>query len=274
MLFEGKTALVTGAAHGQGRGHAVRLAEEGADIILLDVCAPAAQVSYEMGTWEELQETLRLVESFDRRGHIAKVDVRDRVALEALRDDTAEEFPEIDIIVANAGITSYSRLLDVSPSVWDEIIGVNLTGVFNVVQLFAPRMIAHGRGGSIVITSSVAGTKALPFCGPYTAAKHGVQGLSHAFAQELGPHGIRVNTVNPGPTMSPMSNDDSLDQLFDDTRDDSTWFVSSMNPILPFPESGRMEAVNVTEAVVYLASDHAKFVTGAVIPVDGGITVR
>jgi len=274
MLLKGKTALVTGAAHGQGRAHALRLAKEGADVVMLDVCEQKAQVAYRLGTWEELQETLKSVEAIGRRGHIGRVDVRDREAVSRFFAETAEEFPKLDIIVANAGISSYARLMDLDPSVWDETIAVNLTGVFNVVQVFVPRILSGGTGGSIIIASSAAGSKALPFCGAYTSAKHGLQGLSKALAQELGPHGIRVNTVNPAAIRSAMTDDPTLLALFEGDPDDSEWFTSSFKPVLPMPADGLLDPDHVADAVAFLASDAARYVTGAVVPVDAGVTVR
>ena len=272
--FEGRTALVTGAAHGQGRAHAVRLAREGADVIVTDLGDPSAlDVGYSLGTSEELAETAQLVEQEGRRAHAAPADVRDRAGLQRLFDETAEAFGRLDVIVSNAGITGHGRILDTTPEQWQRHIDINLTGHFNVVQTFLPRMLATGEGGSIIINSSVAGLKGLPFFAAYGAAKHGAQGLMAVLAQELAEHGIRVNTVNPGPIETPMTQNDLILSLFTDDKTVEV-FQGSFAPMLPVPESGFIEAERVTDAVAWLASDDSKYVTGLAVPVDAGVMVR
>ena len=274
--LEGKTAFITGAAHGQGRAHAVRFAREGADVIMVDLEKLGdVAVDYETGTWEELQETARLVEAEDRRAYPAIADVRDRAALQRVFDETAEDFPKLDIICANAGITGHGRILDVTQDDWDQFMDINLTGVFKSVQTFLPRMIDAGNGGSIVMTSSVAGIKGLPFFAAYSAAKHGVIGLMRVLAQELAQEGIRVNAVCPGPIATPMTMNDLIMSLF---TDDATMevFQGSFKAMLPTPETleGFIEPENVTDAVLWLASDESRYVTGLPIPVDAGVMVR
>jgi SDR family mycofactocin-dependent oxidoreductase len=272
--LEGKTALVTGAAHGQGRAHAVRFAREGADVIVTDLADPTAvDVDYDLGTKEELEETARMVEREDRRTYWAPADIRDRAALKALFGATADDFPQLDVIVANAGITGHGRILETTPDKWDQHIAINLTGAFNTIQTFLPRMIDGGNGGSIVITSSVAGIKGLPFFAAYSAAKHGLQGLMAVLAQELAEHAIRVNTVNPGPIGTPMTQNDSILSLFTDDQTMSV-FQGSFSPMLPLPEEGWMEPEEVTNAVLWLASDESRNVTGLAVPVDAGVMVR
>jgi SDR family mycofactocin-dependent oxidoreductase len=272
--LEGKTALITGAAHGQGRAHAVRFAREGADVVVTDLADPSAvDVAYDLGTEEELEETARMVEREDRRAFWAPADIRDRAALQAVFDATADDFPELDIIVANAGITGHGRILEVTPEQWAQHVDINLTGAFNTIQTFLPRMIAGGRGGSIVITSSVAGIKGLPFFAAYSAAKHGLQGLMAVLAQELAEHGIRVNTVNPGPIGTPMTQNDSILSLFTDEQTMQI-FQGSFAPMLPLGAEGWMEPEEVTEAVLWLASDGSRNVTGLAVPVDAGVMVR
>ena len=272
--LDGKTALITGAAHGQGRAHAVRFAREGADVIVTDLGGPSAvDVPYELGTTGELEETARLVEQEGRRGYAGAADIRDREALQALRDATGEDFPKLDIIVANAGITGHGRILEVTPEQWDQHIGINLTGAFNTIQTFLPRMLEGGSGGSIVIASSVAGLKRLPFFAAYSSAKHGLQGLMAVLAQELAEHAIRVNTVNPGPIGTPMTQNDSILSLFTDDRTMAV-FQGSFSPMLPLPEDGWMDPEEVTNAVLWLASDESRNVTGLAIPVDAGVMVR
>lgn len=272
--LEGKTALVTGAAHGQGRAHAVRFAREGADVIVTDLPSPeAVDVDYTLGTVEELEETVALVEREGQRAYGAPADVRDRDALEAVLEATAEDFPRLDIIVANAGITGHGRFLEISQDHWDQFMDINLTGVFKTVQTFLPRMIDGGNGGSIIITSSVAGIKGLPFFAAYSAAKHGTQGLMAVLAQELAEHSIRVNTVNPGPIATPMTMNDSILSLFTDDKTMAV-FQTSFSPTLPVPESGFIEPETVSDAVAWLASDESRYVTGLAIPVDAGVMAR
>lgn len=270
----GKTALVTGAAHGQGRAHAVRLAAEGADVIALDLCEQALDVAYPLGTWEELQETVAMIEAHDRRGFAAKADIRDRVALQRVLDDTAADFPRLDIIVANAGMGGYGRILETPIERWQQIMDVNLTGAFNTVQAFAPRMVDAGLGGSIIIISSVSGIKGLPFCGAYAASKHGVQGLARVLAQELAGDRIRVNTVNPGPVATPLTSDKTGPALLQGDGPEARLFGGSFSPLLPMPDGGFLPPESISDTVAWLASDDAKWITGLAVPVDGGVMVR
>jgi SDR family mycofactocin-dependent oxidoreductase len=270
----GRTALISGAAHGQGRAHAVRLAQEGADVIAFDRCQPEASAGYPLGSWEELVETAAMVERVGRLCHIARADVRDRDALRELFEQTAASFPRLDIIVANAAISSCDRFLDYSHEAWDEIIAVNLTGVFATVQTFVPRMITGGSGGSVILVGSVAGLKAVPFCAPYVAAKHGVNGLVKVLAVELGEHGIRVNSVNPGAVETPMTTDRSFLEMSQENPVLSETFGKSWAPVLPVPGSGMVQPTVISDAVAWLASDDSRWVTGALIPVDAGVTVR
>jgi len=270
----GRTALISGAAHGQGRAHAVRLAREGADIIAFDRCEPEASAGYPLGSWEELVETAALVEQEGRRCHLGRADVRDRNALRELFDQTAASFPQLDIIVANAAISSCERFLDYSHEGWEEIIAVNLTGVFATVQTFVPRMVAGGSGGSVILVGSVAGLKAVPFCAPYVAAKHGVNGLVKVLAVELGGYGIRVNSVNPGAVETPMTTDRSFVEMSHENPVLSDVFNRSWAPVLPLPQSGMVQPTAISDAVAWLASDDSRWVTGALIPVDAGVTVR
>lgn len=193
---EGKVAFITGAARGQGRSHAIRLAQEGADIIAVDICGPIRGLQYDHATEADLAETVRLVEALDRRIVAVTADVRDRDAMKAAIDKGAAELGRIDIVVANAGICIIGDWDKQSPEVLRDTIDINLIGVFNTVQLAAPHLIKAG-GGSMILTSSVAGMKGLPFLAPYVASKHGVVGVMRAFATELAEYNIRVNTVHP-----------------------------------------------------------------------------
>ncbi len=193
-------AFVSGAARGQGRSHAVRLAQEGADIIAIDVCGPIDNLAYPHSTPEDLAETADLVKNLDRRIVTAQVDVRDYEALKAAVDSGVEQLGRLDIIVANAGVgTDGRKLHKIREDVWQDMIDINLSGVWHTVKAGVPHVLSGGRGGSIVLTSSVGGHKAYPNTGHYIAAKHGVIGLMRAFAVELGPHMIRVNSVLPNP---------------------------------------------------------------------------
>jgi (+)-trans-carveol dehydrogenase len=270
----GKTALVTGAAHGQGRAHCLRLAEEGADIIALDLCEQALNVAYPLGTWEELVDTVREVEKLGRRAVPFKADIRDRARLAEVAAEIEPDFPHLDVLVCNVGMGAYGRVLETPIEVWDEVMSVNLTGAFNTVQAFVPRMIAGGRGGSVIITSSVSGSKGLPFTGAYAASKHGLQGLMKVMAQELGEHAIRVNTVNPGPIATPLTTDETGPALLSGDGPDARLFASTFAPVLPIPEIGFLEASEVSAAVAWLASDDSRFVTGMAVPVDAGVMVR
>jgi NAD(P)-dependent dehydrogenase (short-subunit alcohol dehydrogenase family) len=252
----------------------VRLAQEGADIIAFDRCEPEASTGYPLGSWAELVETGAMVEQHGRRCHIARADVRDRSALRTLFEETASSFPRLDIIIANAAISSCDRFLDYSHEDWEEIIAVNLTGVFSTVQTFVPRMVTAGNGGSVVLVGSVAGLKAVPFCAPYVAAKHGVNGLVKVLAVELGEHGIRVNSVNPGAVETPMTTDRSFVEMTQKDPVLSDVFSKSWAPVLPLPRSGMVQPTAISDAVAWLASDDSRWVTGASIPVDAGVTVR
>lgn len=262
---EGKVAFVTGAARGQGRSHAVRLAEEGADIIAVDLCGPVRNLQYSHATDADLAETVKQVEALDRRIIATKADVRDRAALKTAIDDGVAQLGKLDIVVGNAGICIIKSWDEVTPEVWDDTIGTNLTGVFNTVQLTAPHLIANG-GGSIILTSSAAGLKGLPFLTPYVASKFGVNGLGKAFAMELAEHHIRVNTLHPTGVATPMGE-----------------MGSAYPPLLEkHPSLGGMLAnalpVEVTEprdqsnAVLFLASDEARYVTALSMTVDAGNT--
>jgi SDR family mycofactocin-dependent oxidoreductase len=265
---------VTGAAHGQGRAHAVRLAAEGADVIAVDLCEQSLDVHYPLGSWERLLETVALVEKEGQRGFAAKADIRDRDALAKVVADTAADFPRLDVLVANAGMGGYGRVLDTPLERWQQIMDVNLTGTFNTIQAFAPRMVDAGNGGSIIIISSVSGIKGLPFTGAYSASKHGLQGLARVLAQELAEHAIRVNTINPGPVATPLTTDTTGPALLSGDGPEARLFIGSFAPMLPMPDGGFLAPEAISDAVAWLASDDSKWVTGLAVPVDGGVMVR
>jgi SDR family mycofactocin-dependent oxidoreductase len=273
---EGKVAFITGAARGQGRSHAIRLAQEGADIIAVDVCRQLDGVPFPMSTPEDLAETVKEVEALDRRIIATQADVRDYDALKAAVDDGAAQLGRLDIIVANAGIgNNGANLHEMSEKLWQDMIDVNLTGVWHSVKAAIPCVIAGGRGGSIVLTSSVGGLKAYPTVGHYIAAKHGVVGIMRTLAQELGQHSIRVNSVHPTQVNTPMVMNDATFRMFrpdleNPTADDFAP-VSQMFHTLPVPW---VEAVDISNAVLFLVSDEARYVTGVTLPIDAGSLIK
>jgi SDR family mycofactocin-dependent oxidoreductase len=209
----GKVAFITGAARGQGRSHAIRLAEEGADIIAVDICRDYDTVGYPMATEAELAETVKAVEALDRRIVATAADVRDAAGLKAAVDDGVAQLGRLDIVSANAGICTIQSWDEVSPEIWQDTLDTNLTGVWNTMVVSVPHLIAAG-GGSIICTSSTAGIKGLPYLAPYVAAKHGVVGISRTMANELARHNIRVNTVHPTGVDTPMGTGLVLQLLF------------------------------------------------------------
>ncbi|MDO8390382.1 MAG: mycofactocin-coupled SDR family oxidoreductase [Actinomycetota bacterium] len=265
-LLDGKVAFITGAARAQGRSHAVRFAEEGADIIALDICAPPAAVGYVTATPEDMQETARQVEALGRK-IVARVgDVRDQSALDGAVADGVAALGRLDIVVANAGISSWGRFWEMSEERWQAMIDINLTGVWRTLRATAPTMIAQGTGGSMITISSVAGIKSLPGQAHYSAAKHGVVGLTKTAAIELGPHEIRVNSVHPWGVQTPMAEDAELVPVLAAYPE----FLNSFGSIMP--QLGSAAPRDISEVVLFLASDASRFMTGAQIPVDMGAT--
>lgn len=273
---EGKVALITGAARGQGRAHAIRLAEEGADIIALDVPGEIVDVSYPSGTSEELLETARAVETLDRRIITLHADVRDVDALKHGIDEAVNELGRLDIISANAGIASNPHLAHEIPAqTWQQMLDINLTGVWHTVKVGIPHLIEGARGGAIVLTSSAAGLKGYAHIAHYVAAKHGVVGLMRSLANELAPHGIRVNSIHPTQVDTPMIQNDGTYRIFrpdleNPTREDFEPASAATNA-LPVPW---VDPVDVSNALLFLVSDEARYITGATLPVDAGCLVK
>jgi SDR family mycofactocin-dependent oxidoreductase len=264
---EGKVAFVTGAGRGQGRSHAVRLAEEGADIIAVDICQDYDTVGYGMATAADLNETVSAVEALDRRIVASKADVRDVAGLKAAVDDGVAQLGRLDIVCANAGICTVQSWDEVTPAVWQDTLDTNLTGVWNTIVACAPHLIAAG-GGSIICTSSTAGIKGLPFLAPYVAAKHGVVGIARTMANELAAHGIRVNTVHPTGVQTPMAEGlGGLNPLIERDPNLGPIFMNTL-PV----ES--VEARDISNAVLFLASEEARYITGLEFTVDAGNTIR
>jgi len=263
--LEGQVAFITGAARGQGRAHAVRLAQEGADIIAVDICQQLESVVYPMSTTDDLDETVRLVEGLGRRivAHVA--DVRDAEALQKAFDDGLAALGPVTVVVANAGIGPSG--LASPDQQWDEVIDVNLKGVWNTGRVAIPSMVEAGRGGAIVLTSSTGGLTGSPsdvagMLG-YTAAKHGVIGLMRSWANVLAPHEIRVNSVAPTTVRTPMANNGDVSMILTHVPE----LVGSLTNALPVEA---VEALDVANAVAWLVSDEARYITGTVIPVDAG----
>ncbi len=274
---EGKVAFITGAARGQGRSHAVRLAEEGADIIAIDVCRRiSSNEQIPAPTPDDLAETADLVKNLNRRVVTAEVDVRDYVALKAAVDSGVEQLGRLDIIVANAGIGNGGQTLDLtSEADWNDMIDVNLSGVWKSVKAAVPHLISGGQGGSIILTSSVGGLKAYPHTGHYIAAKHGVVGLMRTFAVELGHHFIRVNSVHPTNVNTPLFMNEGTMKLFrpdlENPGPDDMAVVAQMMHVLPI---GWVEPVDISNAVLFLASDESRYVTGLPMTVDAGSMLK
>ncbi|MDT5138095.1 MAG: hypothetical protein QOD58_2357 [Mycobacterium sp.] len=272
----GKVAFISGAARGQGRSHAVRLAQEGADIIAVDICGPIDNLAYESSTPADLAETADLVKALDRRIVTAEVDVRDFDALKAAVDNGVEQLGRLDIIVANAGIGTFGNKLHKIPEkIWQDMIDVNLSGVWKTVKAGVPHILADERGGSIVLTGSVGSHKALAYTGHYIAAKHGVIGLMRSFAVELGQHSIRVNSVHPSQVNTPMTMNDVTFRLFrpdlENPGPEDFAPFSQMTHTMPVPW---VEAVDISNAVLFLASDESRYVTGVSLPVDAGALLK
>lgn len=269
---EGKVAFVTGAARGQGRAHAVRLAEEGADIVIVDACTEIDSVPYPLASETDLKETEALVAATGRRVLSRVVDVRNQSQLDAVVADAVEAFGHIDIVCANAGIVGFRPTWELSDVEWQDMLDVNLTGVFHTIRAVVPDMIRGGRGGSIIMTSSVQAFLGSANIGHYNASKSGVVGLMRTLATELGPHGIRVNTVNPSAVETPMLHNEATFRVFgpdlDDPGPDDLWERSKdRNPM----GIGWVAPEDMSNAVLFLASDESRFITGVALPVDAGV---
>ena len=268
--LDGKVAFITGAARGQGRSHAVRLAQEGADVIAVDLCAQIDTVPYAMATPEDLQQTVKEVEALDRRIVATQADVRDLAAMERAVADGVAELGRLDIVLANAGIAPMGAEEDPARA-WQDVIDVNLTGVWNTIRAAAPVMVEQGDGGAIVITSSTAGLKGIGGDSGggqgYTAAKHGVVGLMRTFANTLAQHSIRVNTVHPTGVNTPMVVNEVMQRWL--SEDPS--IAGAISNLLPVE---MIESVDISNAILFLVSDDGRYVTGVTLPVDAGILAK
>lgn len=274
--LQGRVAFVTGAARGQGRAHAVRLAREGADVVVSDACAAVSEsIPYVAATPEDLAETVRLVEAEGRRALSAVVDIRDDAALNALVADATEQFGRLDVVVANAGVLSWGRLWELSDEQWNAVIDINLTGTWRTLRAVIPAMIEAGNGGSIVVVSSVAGIRATPGNGHYAASKHGLTALTNTLAIELGEYSIRVNSIHPYSIETPMITNQAMLEVLG--KHHSFLHSYSPMPYLPLDKGGAgdrsvfMSPEEAAEVVVWLAGDNSGVLSGSQIVIDRGV---
>jgi SDR family mycofactocin-dependent oxidoreductase len=270
---EGKVAFITGAARGQGRSHAVRLAEEGADIIAIDICNDVATVPYPMATKDDLDETARMVRATGRNIVAAVADVRDYAALEDVVKAGVAEFGRLDIVCANAGVVALSVTEEDPVAVFRESIDINLNGVWNTVRVSLPAILDGGRGGSVVLISSTAGYKGLGVdrqgsMEAYTASKHGVVGLMRSFANSYAAESIRFNCIHPTGVTSPMNDNDQSRAAH---AKHGAQVAKTLEHLLPVQ---RVEVSDISNALLYLVSDETRYVTGISLPVDCGVSVR
>lgn len=264
--LEGKTAFITGAARGQGRAHALRLATDGADIIAVDLCGQIDSVPYPLGTTEDLAATVKLVEDTGARIVAQQADVRDRAALDAALRSGLDEFGRLDIVVANAGIAPMQS----GDDGWHDVIDVNLTGVYHTIEVAIPAIKEHGSGGSIVLISSSAGLAGVASADAgaigYAASKHALVGLMRVYANLLAPDNIRVNSIHPSGVATPMINNEFTLKWLADMA--ASGAASGSGNALPVQI---LQADDIANAVAWLVSDQARYITGIAMPVDAGL---
>jgi SDR family mycofactocin-dependent oxidoreductase len=265
--FEGKVALITGAARGQGRAEAVRLAEEGADIIALDICEALPTVDYTGATPDDLEETERLVKALGRQVVARRVDTRDMAALQAAVDEAVAELGRLDVVVANAGICSYGLLWEISEEKFRTMMDVNIIGTWHTLKATVPFMIQQGTGGAIVVTSSVGGLRGMPWLGHYVASKHAVTGMAKTLANELGQYNIRVISLHPNAVDTAMGTDQTLYATVRDNPALGAIFMNALPATLTEPE-------NVAAAVAFVTSDDGRYMTGSELIIDLGNLAR
>lgn len=273
--LDGKVALITGAARGIGRAQALRFAEEGADIIAIDICAPVEHATTPGASPEDLAETVRQVTAAGRRICAFEADVRDRHALDAAVSAGVDALGRLDVICATAGIGSSGPAVELSAQRWQTMLDVNLTGVWRTCKAGIPHVIAGGRGGSILLLSSIAGLRGLVGVGHYTAAEHGVVGLMRSLANELAQHRVRVNTIHPANTRTTMVQNPATIRTFcpgveNPTREQFEVGLRSMH-LLPVT---LIEPEDIANASLFLASDESRYITGVTLPVDAGHCVK
>ena len=261
-----RVALVTGAARGQGRAHALALARAGADILACDLAADQPTVPYRLATEADLDQTACSVLETGRRCTTVRADA---ASVEQMAEavERAGELGAVEVVCANAGVISFGRSWELTEAQWDQVVATNLKGVWATCRAAIPGMIERGRGGSIVITGSAASQRGYPGISHYAAAKHGVIGLMRSLAIELAAHRIRVNCVLPGGVRTPMGTDVAM-QGWLATEPDASRALTALLPV------DVVEPEDVSAAVAWLASDAARFVTGVVLPVDAGVQLR
>ena len=270
--LDGKVALITGAARGQGRSHALRLADEGADIIAIDICKQIDSVPYPMADSDDLVTTVDLIKSRGRRSFAAEVDVRDLAGLQEAVAAGVDQLGRLDIVVANAGtLNDTAPMWELSERQFQDQIDVNLTGVWKTIKATVPQLLRQEHGGVVILISSISGLTAELNVGHYAASKHGVNGLMRTLSAELAPHGIRVNSVNPTNVNTPMINNPCYNRLFAGgiegaTQEDALEALTAMHA-LPIPF---LDPIDVSNAVLYLASDDGRFITGTTHVIDAG----
>jgi SDR family mycofactocin-dependent oxidoreductase len=271
-LFSGKTVLISGAARGQGRSHAVGFGRQGANVVAFDICAPMESAGADVSTIDDLNETARQVEAAGGTVMTRVADVRDAGAVSAVVEESVARFGGLDIVIANAAIVGSSGpswLMD--EQVFLDVIDVDLIGVWHTVRAGVLSMLSSGTRGCVIVTGSGASVKGLANLLPYVVAKHGLVGMVRTMARELAPHGIRVNAVLPGNVNTPMFNNDKTRKLFvpEQADPDNDLFLSRAGATIPMGVPW-VESQDITEAMFYLASEAARYVTGALLPVDGG----
>lgn len=274
--LQGRVAFVTGAARGQGRAYAVRLAREGADVVVSDICAPVSDtVPYQAATPEDLAETVRLVEAEGRTALSRVLDIRDDAGVKALVADTMAQFGRLDVLIANAGVLSWGRLWELSDEQWNAVIDTNLTGTWRTLRAAIPAMIEAGNGGSIVIVSSSAGIRATPGNGHYAASKHGLTSLTNTLALELGEYSIRVNSIHPYSIATPMIENDAMLGVLG--KHPSYLHSFAPMPFQPLQGGGAgdrsvfMSPEEAAEVVVWLAGDGSGVISGSQVVIDRGV---
>jgi SDR family mycofactocin-dependent oxidoreductase len=270
--LDGKVAFITGAARGQGRSHAIRLAEEGADIVAVDILDDVDTVLYSEAREADRDETVNAVEKLDRRILFETADVRDLARLQEVVELGVSEFGHIDIVCANAGICTSAKSWEMTEEQWQTTIDVNLTGVWKTIRAVVPSMIQAGRGGSIVITSSIGGVLAFPNLVHYNAAKHGVVGVMRSFAVELGQFNIRVNSVHPTNVNTDMLLNSAVRELMTGVPNADEQAVRTLLTPMHILNIPWVEPIDISNAVLWLASDESRYVTGTTQLVDGGAT--
>jgi SDR family mycofactocin-dependent oxidoreductase len=274
--LDGKVAFITGAARGQGRSHAVRLANDGADIIALDICEDIATMDYPNANDDDLRATVKLVEELGRRIIARKADVRDASAVEKVVEEGFAAFGRVDIALSNAGIVRLGPIDDPGGvQLWDDVVSTNLSGAFHVVRAVVPRMIEGGRGGVIILTGSTAGVRPIGGFAPgalaYTASKFGLVGIGKQMAAALAEHSIRVNVIHPTGVASGMTMNTAMATLAAQAAAGGQSSIAAMQNAMPIDI---LQPEDISDAVAFLVSDHAKWITGVSLPVDAGFSVR